>query len=103
MMVCCRKCLSKYHKECWKGSSLRHTEKLTCRHCLMYPNDPDNSLISSDITVWFQTGQSAKLTLNQLVLLPNGTELMERQKRENEQFVKQKQSENKQQRTLLRL
>lgn len=69
----------------------------------MYPNDPDNSLISSDITVWFQTGQSAKLTLNQLVLLPNGTELMERQKRENEQFVKQKQSENKQQRTLLRL
>ena len=42
----------------------------------MYPNDPDNSLISSDITVWFQTGQSAKLTLNQLVLLPNGPQLV---------------------------
>ena len=97
--MCCRKCLSKYHKECWNGTTLRRTEKLICSHCQMYPNDPDRSLISSDIMVYFETGQSAHITLNQLALLPNGTELVARQKRENEQFVNRKQSGNQQHRS----
>lgn len=101
--MCCRKCLSKYHKECWNGTTLRRTEKLICRHCQMYPNDPDRSLISSDIMVCFETGQSAHLTLNILALLPNGTELVARQKRENEQFVNRKQSGNQQRSGLVML
>lgn len=103
LVVCCRKCLSKYHKECWDGTSLRRTEKLICKHCQMYPNDPDRSLISSDIMVCFETGQSAHLTLNKLALLPNGIELVTRQKRENEQFVNRKQSGNQQRSGLVML
>ena len=90
IVVCCRKCLSKYHKECWTGTSLRRTENLICGHCLMYPNDPDKSLISSDVMVWFTSGHSTRLTLNQLALLPNGTELIARQKRENDQYMNRK-------------
>lgn len=56
-----------------------------CPTCRVYPHDIDATGRSTQCLAWFPGGCSAYMTEHDLLTLPNGKEVVERQQREDEQ------------------